>query len=445
MVHLPARHHKRQQVDPTQAPTGDIFSGTRTLSDGSPPTGSLILDSSANTGANGGVPTPAFSISTIIAPPTSTAPIRETSTPTVSPASSATSPNQIPLGTVIGACIGAFVGAVIVIWLGFWLYKRADPKKKQRGPQRDAQGRSGNTWNKLDDEPDRWEGMNRSRGVEMSEQKSTDEHSMEKLTMFKKSTPSIRTEYTLKTEELPTFDLGPHPFAQYHPNLAKEMASSSVDAPAPPQPAFLNLKRVESSAPSWDAGTAHDSFLSLNSNKRVSGSMSPSVDMAIPTPPISSSEPHRWESAEVLNFDGQSAEIVHSPTEPENLKSNNPFLHSTERRKSLSNPFFNAQSSSRSPSKKGKSRDITPSGSNNPFVDDNREVVSQHVKVESMDSVTSNDRAIQSLLAALDATIDPNERLRIASMQSASSAYTADEDVADRFPLPPGASQASQH
>lgn len=437
MVHIPARHHKRQ-IDPDAVLNASGISGTKTVAEA---TGTFVFDTSAG-GATGA---PDFQISTARLTPTGNPTTAVSQVPTSSSASSATSSNAIPLGTVVGACIGAFVGAVIIIWLGFWVYKRADPKKKKRGPQRDAQGRSGDTWNKLDDEPDRWEGMNKGKGVEMSEQKPTDEQSMEKLTMFKKSTPSIRTEYTLKTEELPTFDLGPHPFAQYHPNLAKEMASAPVDTPTPPQPAYLNLQRGESSTMSWEGASGHDSFLSLNSAKRMSGSMSPSVDMAIPTPPISSSEPIRWESAEVVNFDGHAAEIVDPSVETANYKSNNPFLHSTERRKSLSNPFFNAQSSTRSSSKKGKARDIMPSAaSEDPFTDD-KQAVSQHVKVESMDSVSSNDRAIQSLLAALDATTDPQERARIASMQSATSAYTADEDVTDRFPLPPGIPKASQH
>lgn len=330
---------------------------------------------------------------------------------------------------MIGACVGALVGAIILISVGVWLYRRSDPRKKKRGPQRDANGRSGKSWNQLGDDGDNWEGINKAKGLEMSEQKP-EENTMD--TMFRKS-PSVRTEYT-KTEELPSFNLTSHPFAAYHPNLAKEMASTDSKPPAPPF-----LQQIESSPISWNTeNVARDSFLSLNStSKRVSGSMSPSLDMAIPTPPINLME-HRWESAEVLNFDGQSAEIA---TAEQEMKSNNPFRG---RRKSDHNPFFKAESQFRSSSQKGKKREIVPSTTTDNEANTENPFVNSHVKVDSLSSVTSNDRAIQSLLAALDATprgSSEEARLRVASMQSAQSAtsmYTADEmDVTDKFPLPP--------
>ncbi|KAJ8085970.1 hypothetical protein PM082_004789 [Marasmius tenuissimus] len=448
MVHIPAHRQHRRQGGVT-IPTGEGITGARTQAIETASDTTLAFDSDATGGPNAGNGLPTFSISTerpiATAPPTTSSSV--VSKETSASSSSATS-NDIPMGTVIGACVGALVGAILIIWAGVWMYKKADPKKNRRGPARDAHGRTPSSWNKLDDE-DTWEGKApKSRGVEMLQQpnlppSSTDDqnNSMEK--MFKKSTPSIRTEYTIKTDldHLPPFtlDLASHPFAQYHPNLAKELASAPVEDD--PRPPFMNLERVQSGS-QWgadDATVGHNSFLSLNSAKRVSGSMSPSVDMAIPTPPAMSAETsHRWESAEVLDFDGETAEIVHPPAAViapnDRQQSNNPFV--VERRKSEHNPFFGAQHSSpRTPSTKGKKREITPStASENPFSDVN----TSHVKVDSISSVTSNDRAIQSLLAALDGGRSGDMDPRHPSMQSAISEYTA-EDVTGSFPLPPGA------
>ncbi|KAG7096521.1 hypothetical protein E1B28_003950 [Marasmius oreades] len=442
MVHIP-QHHRRQ-VDTSQ-PTGVGLTGAKTV-DTSVGTGStLALDSSAPTEAAGEKGPPTWVIATSTAaftpPPTSTAdPVSSSTAP-----SSATSSSQIPIGTVIGACVGALIGAIVIICCGVWLYKKADPKKQRRGPQRDAQGRP---WNKLDETPDTWEG--KSRGMEMSQQAprpldSEDHHNESIEKMFKKSSPSIRTEYTIKTDfdNHPPFNLNldNHPFATYHPNLARELANAPVVEESP-RPPFMNLERAQSGH-TWDddAGTAHDSFLSLNSAKRVSGAMSPSLDMAIPTPPATSYNiGHHWESAEVVDFDGQAAEIVQPPAPavvPDDNFSHNPFMRT--RRKSESNPFFNAQSydGSRTPSIKGKKRELTPpTTSQNPFADENK----RHVKVDSLSSVSSNDRAIQSLLAALDNTPGTSSDPRHPSVQSAISAYSAitEDDVTGEFPLPPG-------
>ncbi|KAF9268379.1 hypothetical protein L218DRAFT_612766 [Marasmius fiardii PR-910] len=443
MVHIPPHQRHRRQVN-TVAPTGAGISGAKTVDGTFVGTGStLAFDSSATPGTGGNDDGSKFTISTekpiSTSPPTST-PVSASSSPTPS---SATSSSDIPIGTVIGACIGAFIGAIVIICIGVWFYRKADPKKKRRGPQRDAQGRA---WNKLSEGEDTWEG--KRRGMEMAQQPprvapdSADYQKDSMETMFKKTSPSIRTEYTIKTDfDHPPFNLNldNHPFATYHPNLAKELANAPTEED--PRPHFMNIERAQSGH-TWDgdAATAHESFLSLNSAKRVSGSMSPSLDMAIPTPPATSHGIHRWESAEVLNFEPQAAEIIQPPppvAAPNDKTTHNPFL---QRRKSEHNPFFGAHSfdnptpSSRTPSTKGKQRELTPA-SKNPFADENM----SHTKVDSLSSVTSNDRAIQSLLAALDATPGADSDPRHPSVQSAISAYSTADDVTGSFPLPPGA------
>ncbi|KAK7454634.1 hypothetical protein VKT23_011387 [Stygiomarasmius scandens] len=445
MVYNPSHRHRHviRQDDPIGAPNAEGISNGM-LTAGTATGTALAFDTSATGGTTDGpaafVPP---SVSTPrITPTSSNAPVQSDST-----SSSKTSSNEIPMGTVIGACVGAFVGAVVIISIGIWLYRRSDAKHRKRSPSRSARRKS-DTWNRLGDDEDKWEGMNKTRevssGTTIAAGVDTAAEPMEKLTMFKKSSPSIRTAYTTQThtDEAPTNFNFDHPFAQYHPNLARELASTHETE----QPTVKPFTNRAEAVPSWDGGDASvgGSFLSLRSN-RLSGTMSPTFDMAIPTPPLTSSDPHRWESAEVINFEGQSAEIVDPSNEASN--SNNPFLHDTEiRRKSANNPFFGAQSDQRRPSvSKSKGRDITPGSvttppleSKNPFSDDHDTETRTHTAVNSVSSSASNDRAIQSLLAALE--VAP-EASRVISMQpsvlSANSMYT-EEDVTAAFPIPPG-------
>lgn len=218
-------------------------------------------------------------------------------------------------------------------------------------------------------------------------------------------------------------------------------------------------------------------FLSLTSPaasaRNVNAAMQPSgsLEIARPTPALTSSVLHRWESAEVLHFE-QEAEII----DPSHFGYPDPLSPPPERRKSSNNPFFGARSSmhsshSRTPSlkstsavkppppamqDKGKQRAITPpspttpsSASHNPFSDDIPRFQPSHFAMDSTSSSASaqNERAIQSLIAALgpgrDMTPqDVQDRLRVASLQpsfvSGASAYTDDDvQTVSNFPLPP--------
>ncbi|KAJ4476214.1 hypothetical protein J3R30DRAFT_3764173 [Lentinula aciculospora] len=408
-------------------------------------TGTVLAEAtnsvSQGTPSLNGIATGAAAVSTTSSPSISTAAASSSSS------SSSSGNSSISMSTVIGACVGALVGVLVLVLLALWLYKRTDPIKKRRPNTRAGPGLQPN-WNKLGDDEDKWESMDKkTETIEIAP--------MEKLTMFKKTTPSIRTAYTAKTEELPAFDFGSHPFSQYHPNLAKELAS----ADEPPVPPFTH--KTDSSAVSWDGDTIGGaSFLSARS-KRVSGAMSPTIDIARPTPALTNSEPHRWESAEVINLEGHVAEII----DPQDIE--NPFEHAIERRKSQHNPFFGSTSSSALIAKvnkgKGKAREIMPLPPipiSNPFADDGENTEKtptrptfSHQVVGSMSSVTSNDRAIQSLIAALGTTPEEVQaRLKVAEPSLASDAadsiYTsaeynsededAEEDVTNSFPLPPG-------
>jgi hypothetical protein len=429
------RREKRQASDPLDVPTSvaGISSGALTVGTDMASETSLAFDSAASD-VHSSVTAPPFAITSN--PVTTTTPSTTSDLPSSSSIVSANASTPIPMSTVIGACVGAFVGAVALILLGLWFYRRSAQGMKKprsrghpvqlsntRNAQREHQRSRSRleVWDKLEDGDDKWEGIYQTKGVDNL-------GPMEKLTMFK-SSPSIRTTDTQKSEETPMFDLNPHPFAQYHPQLAKDLSE------VPPRP-FLGRTDVTPTV-SWDGQTlGHDSFLSLQSS-RASGAMSPTMNMAIPTPPATASEPHHWQSAEVVDYGGESAEVIEDP-----------FISSVERNKTYKNPFFNAQdykALSKSPQgsarTKGKQRahDLLGYDSSPPLKPPHL----THAVAESTSSMASNERAMQSLIAALDISPEEvQERLRVASMQpsvmSATSTYEeADVTSMSAFPLPP--------
>ncbi|KAG6857219.1 hypothetical protein H0H87_007638 [Tephrocybe sp. NHM501043] len=471
VAHLLYRRHAKRQDDPFAAPTSVAgIDGTVaiTAADVTNTATGLAIDTAAPTTVSQSAPNLAFSSTpvTTISAPTST----ETSpseSPSPSPSTAADASSPIPIGTVVGACVGAFIGAIALIVLGLWFYRHYSRSLKQHAHSRRALGIVQNNkgeqgrrrshlepWNKLEEGDDKWEGMYQTKEVEGVAP-------MEKLTMFKKSSPSIRTAYTHKSADEPVTFEG-HPFAQYHPNIAQELASTEKLSDLPIARQFLG--RVEAGpAISWDGETVRDSDYSR-------GTMSPVPNMAIPTPVAQSSQLHHWESAEVIHYEDP---------DPASVTAQNPF--GTERRKSTSNPFFSGggseirprsnstrsrSSSIRSRSNststarpdpeppipkvdKGKGRAIEPDDDIDPFADGKipkfpRPFVT-HNTSGSLSSVSSNDRALQSLIAALDVSAEEaQERLRVASMQpsviSSTSVYTSageEEDVTGSFPLPP--------
>lgn len=430
----------RRQVDDDAlaAPSIDGLSGAATVDPANPTETGLAVDTDAPmvsdsytvplvpTETDDGVAgTPGIKI------PSSSA-IPPTPAPTTSAESSSSDSSGIPIGTTIGICVGVLIGALLVVLLGLWWYKRAAPKPRQRGSSGHGRGLSQN-WKKLDEGADSWEGMHK-----MKEVPSSDGHDgTEKLTtMFKKS-PSQRTAYTSKTDmsDQRTYETEPAPFAHYHPALAQEMAStedlSSTSAPfVKPAP---TQSWVSAESPS------HSSFLSLRPSY-VEGSMSPSVDMAIPTPTVvSSAAPHQWHSAEVVVVDYGD----HSPQSAA-IEDENPFMHTSEVRRGV-------QDSEHKPSplssyeienddlRRFSAGDPVLGEDNNPFSDDHIAAQPSRATVASMASATSNGRAIQSLLAALQVSPE-DERTRVMSMQpsiiSEMSQYTDNDNMSVSFPSP---------
>ncbi|KAJ6513309.1 hypothetical protein C8R45DRAFT_1207172 [Mycena sanguinolenta] len=400
------------------------------------------------------------------------------------------SSSSISMGTVIAACVGAFAGCIFIIFIGLCLYRRGN-KPRARSPshsRKDADKER--AWGKLDDvNDDKWEGKD---GNTHTQKGVVSVGPMEKLTMFKKGTPSVRTAYTTTPDpehaNLPPIASFDHPFAQYHPGLAEKLAMEDSNAElAQPRPF---LARVDPVAPiSWDGDTVgRDSFLSLSSNPA-------GQDLALPTPKLTSSEPHFWESAEVVQFDHDAAPVEEEERgRPLPRKSNNnPFFGarmSTHSTRSLSRSQSQSRASSRAASpepepmpapppavftweQKGKGREITPPsprsstgsgtstitgvmGNMNPFSDPPRMspitpaftmpvVHAPETAHTAHTSTTSHDRALQSLIEALGSNAaDVEERLRVASMQpsvmSEVSAYTTETDadtLHQSWPVPP--------
>jgi hypothetical protein len=434
---------KHRRSDPFTSPTAPGITGEVTVDPGVTSATALAEASGAKEAATAATLAGVQPSSLVLTSSSSS------SVPSSSSSSSASDGSGISMGAVIGACLGTLAGALVLVLAGLWLYKRSDPKKR-KGPGRAGPGLQPN-WKELNDDEDKWEGMHSDTKAKTRE--TVEIAPMEKLTMFKKSTPSVRTAYTTKTtsDELPAFNFDLHPFSQYHPNLAKELASSD-DPPVAP---FLHGRKDPAAVSSWDGDTigGASSYLSTRSN-RMSGTMSPTLYVARPTAAaLTNSQPHYWESAEVVNIEGNVAEIGDSQD------GDNPFLHPIERRKSEHNPFFGGSSSlpstSLSKPNKSKAREITPPAPTNPFADSSemdvgRNPTFSHSAVNSVSSVSSSDRAIQSLIAALNTTPELADTEPSLVSGSADSIYTAaeynsdedEEDVTNSFPLPPGSNHS---
>lgn len=456
---MTARHYRRhviqRQVDPLAPPTGvaGLTDSAVTATAQADGVSALTFDGAAGTGSATAPPLGFTSTPVITTSASSISTTSSVAAASSSVAAASNSSSPIPLSTVIASCVGAFIGAIGLILLGVWFYKRYSKSLKHAARARklsaaaaanphnvrgDHQRRRSRLepWNKLEEGDDKWEEMYQTKEIDNIAP-------MEKLTMFKKSTPSVRTAYTHKSEEPEPMPFNiPHPFAQYQ----SKDSSSDHDHNGNTRP-FLG--RVDTGpAMSWEEeNTGNDSFMSYRSSP-IGGAMSPSLAMAIPTPPATSSEPHRWESAEVVHYqEAQSAEVIDPFEDDADLrkpKKNNPFFNNQDY-----GPRRHSQSRSRSNSivkpkvNKGKGRAVD----NDPFFEDMptpQPAFSSHVATPSNASSASNERAIQSLIAALDTNEeDAQNGLRVASMQpsvvSVASMYTSadEEDVSRAFPLPP--------
>lgn len=404
-------------------------------------------------------PFPILSTSTRSLEPTTTTSMKETPEAAVGASS-----KPIALSTVIGACVGAFIGAGAFILLALFFYRRYHQSLKRKANRRphprsifddgrntrselDRRRSKRESWNQLKDTEveDKWEGM---AGAPVSREVKE----MDTLS------PSVYR--NAPTTTYPPTDDSPRTtaFKLHHPY-------GTAIAPKMPEPHDLLgrepqnvLGQIDSGPPmSW----ASDSKTSFLSATRLSGgAMSPTLTMAIPTPPAVKSQPHHWESAEVVNYsEPQTAEVVDYPTKSEGLQ--NPFFNASEYRRSVQRPP--SSSHSRSSSNATIQQETAP-------VKEKERVVSidpfrdplpkpsfiHHIPSGSSSSSASNDRAIRQLVAA--ASLDDlgedevQRRLRVASMQpslisnSCDSMYTdaepdpADEAMMRSFPVPPSSS-----
>lgn len=457
-MHVPGNGrllHKRQNDEPPPLPTAPGLSGgaTETNSPGAAGTSLLVNENTANIPSAAVTSAPALvSGSNIVITTTPASTSTASAAPVTSAAVASSSNSSIPLSTVIGACVGAFVVFLFLVLAGIWCYKRSGQKSRKSGsnslpsPLSDSRNVRSNTerrrsrlepWNKLGEkEVDVWEGMVPSPStkavITFPEPAATPatRGSVDKLGAMFKSSPSLHsTNKSSSSDGHGELEFGHElagsaQFAKYHPHLAEELAKTVI-------PIRTNMARQDTGpAISWDGETVHDddTYLSLHSGhidsshlSTASEAMSPTIVRPKNTPPATSSEPHRWESAEVLHYNA--ADLADEDD------ARNPFSDlDSESRKSINNPFFNAQGL------------LTKRRASNPFADSARHPFT-HATQQSNSSMSSTDRAMQSLIAALDVSPEEvQERLRVASMQpsiqSNGSALEDDASVAE-FPLPP--------
>lgn len=450
--------HLARRQDPINAPTNvsGIATAVTTVDTSIAASATdLSFDTSASAGSISAPPLDITNTHTGVITLTPTPTPTPTPTQSSAPTAVAAATKSIALSTVIATCVGAFIGASALIIFGFLLYRRYSRSLKSRAHSRgplvhtrnlhgDDQRRRSRleAWNKLDDGDDKWEDMYQTK-----ERKDVDHVApMEKLTMFKK-TPSVRTAYTHKSTDVSAFDF-PRSYAEFDPKLAQTLAFGKTQMPEP-RP-FLG--RVDTppvkSVSSWDTGTVGNG--SYSTREPLGGAMSPSLHMAIPTPPPTISQAHKWESAEVVHYSDDSVDPI------------DPFAsqNDMDSRQSTHNPFFNAQdyephtrsrsnSVTKSPKAKGKERMrySTASSAVDPFDDINqhmpRPIFIKHTVADSSSSIESKERALHSLIAALEVSEqDARDRLRIASMRPSIISQTSsiggyEEDVTREFPLPP--------
>ncbi|EAU85511.1 hypothetical protein CC1G_06412 [Coprinopsis cinerea okayama7 len=444
----------------------------------------IVVDDSAPTGASGlavdgSAPTGAFTeaidlvfdgSSTPVAPPTPA----PTPTPTpIEPAANeeveqtGATIKPIPIGTVVGSCVGAFLGAALLVVIGLFFYKRYNRSLKQktsrsfpRSPYKehhDSRAHS-NNWNRLDDkDEDRWEGKDGPAPTAV-EQKSPQQNGflapLETMDMFAKS-PS---ESSHRSDE-PTFEMTSHPYSQTTPTKVPEPRDLLGRDPQ------YTLGEVNAGAPmSWASDSSKPSFLTTTTALE-GGAMSPTLSMAIPTPPATKTHSHHFQSAEVVEA------FETAPAVPEvkvHTSSNNPFFRggneyiqpSRARSQSQSSTKSNAtvtQSNSNTegfpdslapPTTTGKAKERVVSI--DPFTDPlPPPSFIHHQATGSASSAASNERAIRQLMAATGMDLDEAEiqrRLKALSMQpsiisnSGDSMYTDAEPDEPTPTLPPSSS-----
>ncbi|PSR78989.1 hypothetical protein PHLCEN_2v7176 [Hermanssonia centrifuga] len=465
-MHVHSRHAKRQA--PSLGGTSFIATTTAPLSE-------LILATDSAEVPITSAPPIGTVTSIIVTPSSSTV----DSSPASSAGSAAVKNSSIGMSTVVGACVGAFAGLALVVCIFIWWSRhpatktRGSPRspisdhRNVRGEEDQERTRSG-MWKKLDE--DEWEGM--PQPPPPTRQMSQQEVDEKNFSMFKKRSPSTRTTRTTKALEEHGFEMPPVEFSKYHPHLAEELSLQQPER---------HFGQRQDSGISWDGETVGDnSFLSLRSVRIESGAMSPTMAMAKMTPPPMS-HLHRWESAEVITLE--------DPIDTPEAEYSNPFADvDVERRKSGSNPFFNAgdshrpsrgrsrsnsHSASRNPSRTragtSRSHAISQSSQVDPFADIHMTAVteSEFSSHSHNDSIASGDsgnafaseHAMKSLIAALDLTQDEvEERLRVVSMRPSTTSqysstlygassvkYDEEDDIATmkNFPIPP--TSASYH
>jgi hypothetical protein len=399
-----------KRTDPIALPSASDVSGVAVASNVAATATGLTLDS----GATGGqVPTG----------PVITVFQTSSATQSTNAASAVSSGKSISMGVVIGSCIGAFVFVTALIIFGVWFYRRYSESLRRQALSRsslkhrlqgDQQRRR--RWNKLEDEEDKWEGMNQTQTKEVVDQVVP----MEKLTMFKRAA-SVRTAYTQKSVDDHPLTY-PQSFAPFDTNLVRTL---SADPTIVPQSQSSEANSIKAQNPS---------ALSPSSN---------SLNVAIPTPQATVLQSHKWESAEVVQYDGQSAEVVESSAQDKEVKRSmhNPFFGSQE--------YSRAKSDSRSDEKslnvKGKELAHNSMSSSLLSLDPFEALAAQlpkpfvhHQPTDSSTSSQSKTRAMQTLMGALELSEDEvRDRLRVASMQpSEVSEYQTplDEEFVNRKP-----------
>ena len=393
------RYFAKRSSDPITLPTDEGISGVIDATAGPTATASLAVDSGASAGS-----VPAAPVFTVV----------QTALPTQSgnAAGAVSSSKSIPVSAVIGSCIGAFIFVSALIIFGVWFYRRYSQSLRRQALSRGslklrlkpAQRRP---WSKLEDDEDKGANTNQTKEVDQVVP-------MEKLTMFKRAA-SVRTAYTQKSVDDHTLTY-PHSFAPFDTNLVRTLSADPTIVPRSQSSEAISIKTPKLSPSTTNFGEP--------------------FNMAIPTPEATVLQSHKWESAEVVQYEGH--EVVEPSVQDKEVKSlHNPFFGSQDY--SLSRP-----SEEKLPNGKGRqpAHDSISSSllSSDPFEALVAKLPKPSVQLptDSSASTQSKTRALQTLMGALELSEDEvRDRLRVASMQLSDVSHYAtpiDEEFVDNRP-----------
>ncbi|KAH9987282.1 hypothetical protein BJV74DRAFT_842207 [Russula compacta] len=425
---------KRQDSDTiTAVPSASGVSGGETAS-------SVDLGTSLLLGPSG---SPVPSVSNPLDPNEPVITVTSSSTPIqTGTTSSSTHSSSISTGATVGIIVGVFLVLIGAMYAVYTYFKKRTASQARRPLARAppgvriAQGARGHIKDRQWREEDGDRGDSDEKPLSGTTNPTGARPDSGKFGLFEKDL-SVRSGSDEKANISDDHSFDPSTM----PNFANYQSHLDELSTLPPLP--LAARQEGSPVVSWDGETVNsDTFRGLSLHPSAPGTMSSTAVTARQTPRATNSVQHRWESAEVVIFDGPAAErpSVYQDTsqnpfsdDDDDNDDDSPPRQSTGSNdsdlRSNSNPFFNASQHNPFSDRTTRSRKSSVSTAKR----------SRSVSVSSASTVRpgASEGALLSLIAALDtAPVISNEQIsRTSTHTTASSVYPPSEgDVSSATP-----------